>query len=79
MNDLLYTEKGVTIMKCNPNDYRDDFASFNLTEEQEDELILTLWEMARAFVEAAYGVHPINNIFTSVANKTGQELEELPK
>lgn len=53
-------------MKCNPDDYREDLASFNLTIEQENDVLFTLWEMMRTFAEMGQGVQGINNIFPHV-------------
>lgn len=59
-------------MICNPDDYREFFKSEDMTPEQEDELILTLWEIARMFVEMGYGISPINNIFSNKTEKSDQ-------
>lgn len=64
-------------MKCNPDDYRGDIASLNLTREQEDELLLTLWEIMRMFVEMGYGVHSINKVFPSIFEKADQAESDL--
>ena len=65
-------------MKCNPDDYRDDIASFNMTKEQEDELLLTLWEIMRMFVEMGYGVNSINSVFPTIFESADQDSENLP-
>lgn len=59
-------------MKCNPDDYRDELAAFELTKTQEDELLLTLWEMMRMCVEIGFGVDVIHNVFNSLAEKADQ-------
>ena len=79
MNHLHPLENGVNIMKCNPDDYREDLACFELSQEQEDELILTLWEIARMFVEMSYGISPINNIFSSLVDKADPDSGNLLK
>lgn len=67
-------------MKCNPDEYRKHLACFELSKEEEDELILTLWEISRVFVEMSFGISPINNIFSSLVDKTdldsGNMLEQ---
>lgn len=60
-------------MNCNPDDYREDIAAFNLTREQEDELLLTLWEMMRAMVEMGWGVDNINRILPQLEEITDQD------
>ncbi|WP_086930204.1 hypothetical protein [Agarilytica rhodophyticola] len=47
-------------MNCNLDDYRGDIAEFNLTKEEEDELLLTLWEMMRMFVQIEHGIDSTN-------------------
>ena len=64
-------------MKCNPDDYRDDFKSFGMTKKQEDEVILALWEIVRMFVELGYGVNSINRVFPNILEITDQVGEDL--
>lgn len=67
------------MMKCNPDDYRDEIAEFGLTKEQEDELLLTLWEMMRMCVEIGYGVDVIHNMFNGLIEISDQNSSELPE
>lgn len=60
-------------MNCNPDDYREEIAVFNLTREQEDELLLTLWEMMRSMVEMGWGVDTINRILPLFEEKADQD------
>lgn len=60
-------------MNCNPDDYREDISAFNLTRKQEDELLLTLWEMMRTMVEMGWGVDTINRILPHFEEKADQE------
>lgn len=62
-------------MKLNPDDYRSDIASLNLTHEQENELLKSLWEIMRMFVELGYGVNSINNIFPELFDKADHAVE----
>ncbi|MEO9623044.1 MAG: hypothetical protein ABJH28_12515 [Paraglaciecola sp.] len=77
MNPLQPPENGVNIMKCNPDDYREDLAYFDMTTEQEDELLFTLWEMMRTFAEMGQGVQSINNIFPQIFEKADQDTVNL--
>jgi hypothetical protein len=65
-------------MRCEPDIYREDIASLNLTREQEDELLQTLWEMMRTMVEIGWGVDTINRLLPELFDKTGQRPEYLP-
>lgn len=61
-------------MKCNPDDFRENFADLDMSKEKEDEVILTLWEMMRTFAEMGQGVSSMNNIFPTIFDKKGLEL-----
>lgn len=67
------------MMKCNPDDYRDDIAEFGLTKAQEDELLLTLWEMMRICVEIGYGVDIIHNVFNGLVENSAQNASKDSK
>lgn len=73
MNHLQPPKNGVTIMKCNPDKYREHIASFEMTREQEDELLFALWHIMKLFAELGHGVNSINNIFPNIFEKTDQE------
>jgi hypothetical protein len=79
MNHLHQPKNGVNIMKCNPDDYRDEFKCFDLTREQEDEVIFALWEIVRMFVELGYGVNSINKVFPTLLENTDQDFMNLPE
>ena len=64
-------------MRCNPDDYRDDFKSFGLTNKQENEIIFALWEIMRLFVELGHGVNSINRVFPNILEITDQVDEDL--
>lgn len=70
-------------MRCNPDEYREDLAVFNMTREQEDKLLYSLWEMMRIFCEMGHGVSAINKLFPELFDKTycdsGNMLEEYVK
>lgn len=65
-------------MRCNPDDYREDFKSFELTTEQENEIIFALWEIMRLFVELGHGVNSINKIFPNIFESSDQNSGNLP-
>jgi hypothetical protein len=60
-------------MKCNLEDYRSDIAEFNLTKAQEDELLLSLWEMMRMFAEMGFSARTINSFLPQIFNKADQD------
>lgn len=59
-------------MKCDFDTYRSDIAALNLTENQENELLQTLWEIMRMFVEMGHGVHSINSILPELFENADQ-------
>lgn len=65
------------MLKCNPDDYRQDIASLNLSPEDEDELLYTLWDMMRMFAETGHGVSSINTIFPPIFDKADQDNENM--
>ncbi|TDF41291.1 hypothetical protein EYS14_00050 [Alteromonadaceae bacterium M269] len=64
-------------MKCNPDDFRENLADLHLTIEQQNELLLTLWEMMRTFAETGQGVNSINNLFPPIFENADQDSGNL--
>lgn len=65
--------------KYNPDDYRADIASLKLSEEQENLLLHTLWEMMRMFVEMGHGVNNINSIFPPILDQADHDSGNMLK
>ncbi|MCY7297306.1 hypothetical protein [Alteromonas sp. a30] len=59
-------------MNCNLDDYCEDIAALDLSPEQEEELLLLLWEMMRAMVEMGWGVDNINSLLPLFTEKADQ-------
>lgn len=66
-------------MRCEPDIYREDIASLNLTREQEDELLQTLWEIMRTMVEIGWGVDTINSLLPELFDNADQSPENPPQ
>ncbi len=64
-------------LKLNPDDYREDIAEFELTREQEDELLSTLWNMMRTFVDIGWGVDTVQLFLPDLFEKAGQDPGKL--
>lgn len=74
MNHLQQSKNGVTInMKFDPDKYRHAIAELKLSKEQEDELLLALWDIMRMFAELGHGVNSINTFFPDVFKKDKQD------
>ena len=56
----------------NPDDYRDDLNEFDLTEEQENELLEALWNIMSSFVAIGFGLDSVQLFSTA-------ECEDLPE
>ncbi len=57
-----------------PAEYLPDMEEFDLSEEQATELLTTLWEIMKAFVDLGFGVDSIHRIFPELVGVSG-ELE----
>lgn len=47
------------MIEPNYQELRPFIEGFNLTDEEKDEIILAVWNIAREFVEEAYGIHSV--------------------
>lgn len=55
--------------------YRPLVAELDLTDEEKDELIYTVWSMMRSFVEASFGEDPTQLAVDQNKNKFGHEAK----
>ena len=46
-------------LQINPDEYREDLADFDLTKEQQDELLQTLWNMMSMMVDLGWGLDSV--------------------
>ena len=65
-------------MRCEPDIYREEIACLNLSREQEDELLQTLWEMMRTMVEIGWGVDNIHSLLPEFFESADHGAEKLP-
>ena len=49
--------------------YRPYLEEFDLTEDQKDELLLTLWHILRTFVDIGFGLDSVQMIFPAMVEK----------
>lgn len=57
----------------NPDDYREELAEFDLTEEQEKELLQTLWHIMSTFVDIGWGVDTVQMFLPGLFENTGAD------
>jgi len=55
--------------------YRPLVAELDLTDEEKDELIYTVWSMMRSFVEASFGEDPTQLAVDQNKNKIGRKAK----
>jgi hypothetical protein len=59
------------------DEYREELKSLDLTPEQEVELLTTIWEMMKCFVELGFGVDSMSLILPDIFNDTSQTPENV--
>lgn len=62
-------------LALDPERYRHHLEAFEMTPEQENELLRTLWELTIAFVDLGWGVDSIHNIFAQMVDKSLNSAE----
>ncbi|MEW7988313.1 MAG: hypothetical protein AB2799_21175 [Candidatus Thiodiazotropha sp.] len=60
-------------LKLDPEKYRDYLDEFELSEEQQNELLETLWHIMRTFVEIGWGLDSVQSVFSGIAEKAMHE------
>lgn len=56
----------------NAEEYLPYLAEFDLTEEQANELLATLWEIMKAFVDLGFGVDSIHEFLPALKDVSGE-------
>lgn len=59
-NDVIELQHQNAVCSFDIEKYRNDITEFDLTDEQADELLKTLWTMMTTFVELGFGVDSIH-------------------
>lgn len=78
--DSKLTKKdAATPLKFEPDDYRHHVDEFDLTEEQQNELLASLWSIMSTLVDIGWGVDTVQillpDLFTEVAPDSEKLLE----
>lgn len=74
------TETGYNSLKplvLNPDEFRDDLAEFELTREQENELLQTLWNIMSTMVNIGWGVDSVQMLLPDLFEKAGDDYGNL--
>ena len=59
-------------LALNPDEYREDLDEFDLTREQQDELLGILWNIMRTFVEIGFGLDSVQ-MFSTRESESSEE------
>lgn len=62
------TTNAVVPLEFDPNDYRHHLSEFDLNEEQQKELLQTLWHIMSTFVDIGWGVDTVQLILPQIFN-----------
>jgi len=69
--------KAYSNLALEPDQYRADLEEFNMTQEQENELLQVLWNMMSTMVEIGWGVDTVQIILPELFDKAGQDSDKL--
>ncbi len=75
----IYNNNTVKPPVFDPEKQRDRLKKFELTKEQENELLLALWNIARMMAEMGQGVEQTQTILYSIFKKAGYDSDKLVK
>ena len=61
-----------TSLTFEPDEFREYIEHFDLSEEQENELLETVWHIMKTFVELGFGLDSVQNIFYGIVENALQ-------
>ena len=59
-------------LALDPDEYREDLDDFDLTRDQQDEMLAVLWNIMRTFVEIGFGLDSVQMFSTAKSNRSGE-------
>lgn len=74
--DTKKTQACAAPLVLNPDRYRAHLEGFDLTKEQEDELLSTLWDIMRTFVEIGFGLDSVQVVSLLMSESERDNKEE---
>jgi hypothetical protein len=66
-------------LKLDPDDYREDWAEYEFSEHQLNELLEVLWHIAQTGVLMGWGADTVQVLFAHVFQNAGQDSKKLVK
>ncbi|MDM3871830.1 hypothetical protein QSV34_10760 [Porticoccus sp. W117] len=64
-------------LKMNPEDYREIWAEYEMSEEQYNEMLGVIWEIAKTFVLMGYNEDISQIMFGNMVSKVSPDSEKL--
>jgi hypothetical protein len=69
VQEVLMTDNNVfSPLPCKPEEYYDDIAHLDITQEEADELLKALWEMMSTMVNIGWGVESVQIMLPELMN-----------
>jgi len=75
--DISTTNDTTAPLKLEPDDYRHHLDDFDLTEEQQNELLLSLWHIMSTLVDIGWGVDTVQLLLPDIFAKVAPDSEKL--
>jgi hypothetical protein len=72
-------DKFITPLTLDPNKYRSYLEEFDLTEEQENELLAILWRILSTMVDIGFGLDSVQMLFPAMIENAGVDLADSVK
>lgn len=63
-------------LQFDPTKYRQHLDSFDLTEEQQTELLAILWRIMSTFVELGFGVDSVQTLLPALAERSAEDAAD---
>ncbi len=71
------TKNSVVPLKLEPGDYRHHLDDFGLTEEQQNELLASLWSIMSTLVDIGWGVDTVQMLLPELFTEVAPDSEKL--
>ncbi len=70
-------DKALPSLEFNPDDYREELENIDVSEEQAQEFLATLWNIMAAMVDIGWGVNSVQILLPDIFEKAGQDSVNL--
>lgn len=64
-------------LQLDPDEYREDWAEYEIPDEQFNEMLGVLWEMAQTFVLMGHNADITQILFANIIENSGKDSEKL--